>query len=643
MYLSNISIENYKVYGSKEDKKNLEIEFNSTLNLIVGENDEGKSTIVDAIRLVLGTKDNDKLYLTSDDFNVSENGKAKNIRIECKFKGFSEEEAALFLDWISVEKVTDAKLEYTLSVWLEAERKELDYVSSGIMREVICNIKAGNNNIGNQLESDVKELLKSTYLKPLRDAEQELAAKRGSRLSQILSSYPAMRGQDENVEGTIINIIKNANNKIREHEVINECVATLQDEYLDNFLIGNDPIKASIGITEPKLKSILEKLQLLLSDELVYDYNTKHGLGMNNLLFMATELLLLQNSNVYALPLALIEEPEAHLHPQLQMRLIEFLENQATKREDGNIQVIMTSHSPNLASKVKLENLILIKGRDAFPMGSRFTKLDKSDYSFLERFLDSTKANLFFARGVLLVEGDGENLLLPAIASAIGMSLSKYGVSIVNVGSTGLYRYSRVFQREDNRIVDIRVACVTDLDIPPYEASVYLKDGRKTKNDYTEVQLKEEENKKVERSAGGCVKTFVSNYWTLEYDIAYCGFGVLMHKAIQVAKNEKSKNKILTDDEINVIKLSSEQEYNQWKNDGLSDVQIACNIYEPLYKGKASKAIAVQYFIELLNQEEIVKEKRYNEFIDKLPKYLVNAIRYVTSNDKELEEQADDR
>lgn len=257
MYLSNISIENYKVYGSKEDKKNLELEFNSTLNLLVGENDEGKSTIVDAIRLVLGTKDNDKLYLTSDDFNVSENGKAKNIRIECKFKGFSEEEAALFLDWISVEKVTDGKLEYTLSVWLEAERRELDYAIHGTMREVICNIKAGNNNIGNQLENDVKELLKSTYLKPLRDAEQELAAKRGSRLSQILSSYPAMRGQGENVEGTIINIIKNANNKIREHEVINECVATLQDEYLDNFLIGDDPIKASIGITEPKLKSYI--------------------------------------------------------------------------------------------------------------------------------------------------------------------------------------------------------------------------------------------------------------------------------------------------------------------------------------------------------------------------------------------------
>lgn len=155
--------------------------------------------------------------------------------------------------------------------------------------------------------------------------------------------------------------------------------------------------------------------------------------------------------------------------------------------------------------------------------------------------------------------------------------------------------------------------------------------------------MKEEENKKVERSAGGSVKTFVSNYWTLEYDIAYCGFGMLMHKAIQIAKNEKSKNKTLTDDEINVIKLSSEQEYNQWKNDGISDVQIACNIYEPLYKGKASKAIAVQYFIELLNQEKIVKDKRYNEIIDKLPTYLVNAIKYVTSNDKELEGQADDR
>ena len=68
----------------------------------------------------------------------------------------------------------------------------------------------------------------------------------------------------------------------------------------------------------------------------------------------------------------------------------------------------MTTHSPNLASKVKLDNLIICRGDKAFPMGSDFTELEKGDYLFLERFLDVTKANLFFAQGVILVEGDAE-------------------------------------------------------------------------------------------------------------------------------------------------------------------------------------------------------------------------------------------
>lgn len=632
MYLSKLLIENFRVYGNKENNKHLELDLNPTLNLIVGENDEGKSAIIDAIRLVLGTKDNERLYLSTDDFNISTEGKARKLVIECTFEGFSEDEAALFLEWISIKKVDENNsFTYTLKVWLEAERRDVDSSRQGLEKEITYSIKAGADNIGTSLDNDVRELLKTTYLKPLRDAEQELAAKRGSRLSQILFSYPAMKGQEDDVEGTIINIIKNANKQIKEHKVINECAITLQENYLNNFLIGDDPIKANICITEPRLKSVLEKLQLLLSDEMLYDFDTKHGLGMNNLLFMATELLLLQNINTYALPLVLIEEPEAHLHPQLQMRLVEFLEMQAEKKTDGNIQVIMTSHSPNLASKIKLENLILIKSGKAYSMGYNYTKLEKDDYSFLERFLDSTKANLFFARGVLIVEGDGEQLVLPAIAKAIGRPLSKYGVSIVNVGSTGLFRYSRVFQRKDDSIINIKVSCITDLDIPPDEAKSYLNEGRKTKGDYLPEEIEDEVQKKIDRSQGGCVKTFVSDFWTLEYDLAYCGFGLIMHKAIQIAKNEKNKKRILKSEEVNEIKVSAETEYNQWINSGINKEQIACNIYEPLYKGLASKAVAIQYFIEFFNNEDIVKKNNYEEVRRKLPNYLVEAIDYVTS------------
>ena len=96
-----------------------------------------------------------------------------------------------------------------------------------------------------------------------------------------------------------------------------------------------------------------------------------------------------------------MEEIEAHIHPQAQMKVIESLQR---KTKESGVQLIMTTHSPNLASKLKLENLIICHNNQAFPMGSGYTELAEPDYRFLERFLDVTKSNLFFSEGVMLVE-----------------------------------------------------------------------------------------------------------------------------------------------------------------------------------------------------------------------------------------------
>lgn len=144
------------------------------------------------------------------------------------------------------------------------------------------------------------------------------------------------------------------------------------------------------------LRQLLEKLEVSLGVAGLADESPTRGLGSNNLLFMACELLLLA-SEEEVFPLLLIEEPEAHLHPQRQLRLMGFLQDQATKvRGEGQqIQIIVTTHSPNLASDIKLDNLVLIRDGRAFPMARGKTKLGSSDYRFLERFLDVTKANLF--------------------------------------------------------------------------------------------------------------------------------------------------------------------------------------------------------------------------------------------------------
>src|SRR5208283_2263909 len=113
---------------------------------------------------------------------------------------------------------------------------------------------------------------------------------------------------------------------------------------------------------------------------------------------------------------------------------------------------------PQLAASAELETLTVVLGHNAYPLAKGQTKLDDDDYEFLRRFLDATKANLFFARGLIIVEGDAENLLLPAIAAKLGRPFGKYGVSLVNVGHRGLFRYSRILQRADDARMPIPVA-----------------------------------------------------------------------------------------------------------------------------------------------------------------------------------------
>ena len=647
MYLSRVKAENFRIFGDAESGTSLDLQLTPGLNLIVGENDSGKSALIDAIRMVLGTRDYEWLRLTKDDFHVSSGGVAKQLRIECHFEGFDEEEASAFPEWLGVRPVSEdnPSSSYFLRIWLEAQRKDESELSGRFDREISVAVKAGPDEDGARMDGEARELLRATYLKPLRDAEQELAARRGSRLSQVLLAHPEMKGQEEDSPDTLVSIMKEANKRIKEHGAIENRVTSLNEDYLTHFTLGDDPIHAAVDIAPPKLRSILERLELSLTDENETEESTRHGLGMNNLLFMATELLLLQSPNA-PLPLVLIEEPEAHLHPQFQLRLIEFLEQHAPTGANRSIQVIMTSHSPNLASKVDLEHLIIMHRGQAYPMASQYTLLSKSDYNFLRRFLDVTKANLFFAQGVLIVEGNAEQILLPTLAELIGRPLAKYGVSIVNVGHIGLFRYARIFQRTDGKDMSIRVVCITDLDIPPDAAKEYLKkdkDGntRSTKGDLQPGEWEEIRRRKSARPGGEPVRTYVSPQWTMEYDIAVAGHALRMHVAIQLAKTSANKPDGLSEEEESKVIRDAASEYCQWKREGRKEdkteeeigEETAVRIYRPLYERKASKAEAAQYFAKLLSRIPRRGEEAQAAFRSKLPTYLVEAIDYVTRND----------
>lgn len=502
MHLSNLKLWNFRKYGSTgafdPNSPNIDLYFSSGLNVLIGENDSGKSSIIDAIKLVLKTHSFDWIRVEEKDFYNESN----RLRIEITFNRLLPEEAKNFTEWLGWTGTGEDAVPF-LRVILDVKRNS--------EKVFPADVRAGVDAEGYLLTSEAREYLKSTYLKPLRDAESELIAKKNSRLSQILIGDEAFKGKEKTHE--LVGIFNNFSENLRKYfkgefelPSANGGDPTLPQEgkkikdkidgHIQSFYSADQ--ESDFLATRINIKPILEKLTLTLKNE------ENPGLGTLNRLFMAAELLHLGKENWTGIRLGLIEELEAHLHPQAQMQVIEALQKQK------EIQLILTTHSPNLASKVKLKNLIICKEDKTFPLGSDYTTLDLSDYKFLERFLDTTKANLFFAKGVLLVEGWAEELLIPALSKKVGFDLTKRGVSIVNLASTAFLRYSKIFVRKlaTDPKIPIPVAIITDLDVKP--------------NDESEMTGGETRKGAVIRKNQTAydkdnVQSFTSPHWTLEY------------------------------------------------------------------------------------------------------------------------------
>ncbi len=636
MYLSNILIENFRIFGSQAQDEHLHLHLEPGLNVLVGENDSGKSAVIDAIRHVLWTTTLESIWLSEDDFHVSGSQRADNLSIRCKFCDLSHKEQARFLEWLTVENH-----EPCLYVTLQATLLARHPGRVRWQRRISVTRRSGKNADGPQIEGEIREFLRTTYLRPLRDAEAELSPGRGSRLSQILQSHREFEAQarsdydadapDKDQEPTtLVGIMRQAERRIGRNRVIDQTQTRLNDEYLSGLSIATDPLAGEINVArQSELRDILEKLELYLRPGGNLEVRTPRGLGFNNVLFISTELLLLGGEPQEDLPLLLVEEPEAHLHPQMQLLLMDFLQKRSSNQRGASLQTIVTTHSPNLASKVDLQNLILMHGGVAYPLASQYTKLDESDYRFLQRFLDVTKANLFFAKGVLIIEGDAENILIPALANLLGRPFHKYGVSIVSVGHRGLFRYARIFQRADGQDLPIRVACVADRDIVP-DAATYVKHDHgaaKLESDFTEEELCEHVEA-IRSRAGIGERTFVSPKWTLEHDLAYCGLALEVHTAIHLARRSRQKPAGLSSKDRDKAITEAEQEFARMEQAAASNKEaLAAEVYERLYRRHASKAETAQFLAERLATREHLCESE-------LPDYLVQAIRYVTGGDQ---------
>ncbi|RTQ92242.1 ATP-dependent nuclease [Lysinibacillus telephonicus] len=694
MYLKTLKLYNFRKFAvNKDSSAGLTVHFNKNLNLIVGENDSGKTAIIDAIRYLLGSLSDDFEKISLEDFYcINKDEFTDTFVIEGIFSDLNDKEAGKFLEWLSF----DTENEYQLRVILKAERKTNENGKEYIDKKLL----AGEENCELRLNSQARDLLKTTYLKPLRDASSELKPGFRSRLVNILKAHPVFQSGESS---ELVQVMEEANSKLeaffekeytKDRSLIKDIENVLSDFY-DNADLHKS--KAKFNVTKSDLTSILRKLSL----------NTEEinlGLGNQNLLFIATELLLLNNfmseANTIGPNITLIEEIEAHLHTQAQIRLIKFLEAELEKSNFSS-QFILTTHSSDLVSSINPSNIIMVHNQFCYPMSKEYTLLNENDYKFLERFLDATKCNLFFAKGIILVEGDSEMLLIPALAELIGLPLHKNGVSIINVHGTSFERYIKLFSRSNHWIeelmypeLNIPISIITDVDVKPY--IYYEKEGFKSvyrisNNDHlnevlkilgkTEDELKTEFIGKEYSTLRKLAKDFnfdvssekedelelvikcdisadyinsinrekkntidekygiyncnlnigIAPEWTLEFSLAKSCVRKMLYRAIHTLRYKSA---------FEGKRLKEYKEFRQIikKDNNYSD-NIAYEIFKPIDKKLVSKAeIAQELSVYIKDLYERNKDKK--EALEKIQniimrddylKYLIEAIKHVSS------------
>ncbi|WP_316901002.1 AAA family ATPase [Pseudodesulfovibrio indicus] len=539
MFLDEMEISGFKGFG-----ETFRISFNQGINILVGENSSGKSAVVDAIRMLMNENEFGRASTSDQDFHrpfsKPKNG-AKSIDIKCVFDGLSKNERTAFLPWSTGSK--------RVSLSLSVDNKQNN---KGFFTRKVW----GGDSHSSLFEWELFDSINCVYLPPLRDAEFKLKEGRYSRLARLLRKLNK-DDIDKSKKGKTLHPleedVKNFNETLSKDKTkaIYKANQVIKGKLKDamGVAFGQETL---IQFSEVNFDRIVENLRLLFFPKITGSISPEmfrsleeNSLGYNNLLYLATVLAeLTSNTDDEYLKLLLIEEPEAHLHPQLQTKLLNYLELTA---QEKNVQVIVTTHSPVFSSAISVEYITHLQRIDessavATPISR--CGLSAESLSFINRWIDLTKSTVFFSKGVILVEGIAEALLLPDMAEQVireynaavkkgeplkigGSTLEELGVSVINLNGIYFKHFMQLFcsvEKRKGENIPQRCAGITDND-----PSKFIKIDENTKIPSAPTPSKPLPGKnhalKIvdEVNKSEWARLYANQLKTFEYDLAFEG------------------------------------------------------------------------------------------------------------------------